>query len=117
MQGVAGGSIMISQLGLHTSPNRLLSLGLFRLVFSLRLLFHLPFPSSIPILTQTTYPQSLSIFQKALPFLGPSELISAWRGGGGMSGDLGGGEGPDSSEAQGLALDHLRHWPPPCGSY
>lgn len=32
-----------------------------------------------------------------------------------MNGDLGGGEGPCSGEAPGLALDQVRHWPPPCG--
>lgn len=34
-----------------------------------------------------------------------------------MRGDLGGGVGPGSSEAQGVALDQSMHWPPPCGSY
>lgn len=92
--GVAGSPTLIPRLGLCTALDHLLPRWVCS-DFSLRLLFHPPFPPPIRILTQPTY--YTEFFQKALSFQRPSGLLPAWGGGAGLSGDLGGGPGPGSN--------------------
>lgn len=110
VRGAAGSPTLTPLLGLCSALDHLLPHWACS-DFSLRLLFHPPFPSPVPGLTQPTYYTEPEFFQKAVfpetlrvdSFPGEEELgrLEIWV------------EDPVLA----LTLDQSPHWPPPCGRH